>query len=390
MSGKKILLAWEMGAGLGHTRRLLQIGRALKEVGHTVILAQRTIHTLAGEVRSAGIAMLQAPQQRSLAPKGKPFRALTYADIMGVCGYADIAALEPVLDAWDGLLSGLKPDLIIGDYCPILPLAARGRYPYLAFGDGFVVPPHETDAFPPLRQQGEPMFDHGRLLEIAQDLLMRRGQPLINRLGEITSGDAQAVITLPQLDIYNRYRGTPAFGPLEELPPMAQTADDGPLYIYLAADHPPTRKVLQAVADLQIPAEAFIRDAPAELKAALRAKGIEVHDTPPPLPERLPHARAILHHAGMGTLEAALGIGCPQILLPRHLEQSLNARNLAGAGIAALLTGDTVEAIRENLPSLLAKSDWRQKARGAASALNKKRPLSGFERVMNQIDRLAA
>ena len=44
---RRILLAWEMGAGFGHIRRLLVLARALKERGWIPIIGQRQIHTLA-------------------------------------------------------------------------------------------------------------------------------------------------------------------------------------------------------------------------------------------------------------------------------------------------------------------------------------------------------
>ena len=81
---KRILLAWEMGGGLGHTRRLLVLADALKAKGYEPILAQRTIHTLADEVRERGYKMIPIPTQISLAPRNQPFRAMTYADIIAI------------------------------------------------------------------------------------------------------------------------------------------------------------------------------------------------------------------------------------------------------------------------------------------------------------------
>ena len=126
---ERVLLAWEMGGGLGHTRRLLALADALAVQGYEPVLAQRTVHTLADEVRERGYPMIPIPPQISLAPKGKPFRAMTYADIMAITGYAEMNVLEPLLDTWDGLLAMIQPAVVVGDYCPVLPMAARDRYP---------------------------------------------------------------------------------------------------------------------------------------------------------------------------------------------------------------------------------------------------------------------
>ena len=197
---RRALLAWEMGGGLGHIRRLMVVARAVEAAGFEPVIAQRTIHTLADEVREAGYPMIPIPPQVSLAPKNEPFRALTYADIMAICGYAKMDALEPTLDAWDGLLNYIQPSVVIGDYCPILPMAVRGRYPYLAFGDGFVVPPHDPPGFPPLRAHGAPIKPVDEITSDVNSLLAsvsassspgmhRSSRPCRNSISTMTAGN---------------------------------------------------------------------------------------------------------------------------------------------------------------------------------------------------------
>ncbi|MBV6631394.1 MAG: hypothetical protein KI792_00025 [Alphaproteobacteria bacterium] len=387
---KKALLAWEMGAGLGHIRRLLTVAKGMQERGYEPVIAQRTIHTLADEVREAGIPMLPIPPQISLAPKGQPFRALTYADIMAICGYARMDVLRPILDAWDGIVSHVKPDVVIGDYCPILPMAVRGRVPFLAFGDGFVVPPHEPDAFPPLRPEGEPIKPVDQITEEVNALLKDRGQDPIDRLGQLIAGDAQVITTLPELDIYSSHRKTEAVGPLDEPPAVRDMPDKPHLFIYLAADFANTRKALQAVANLKVPAEAFIRDAPEQLRVALRNNGLTVHDTPPPLSEVLSRATVLLHHGGMGTLETALAMGCAQVLMPRHLEQSLNAGNLRNRKIAEIIRGDDMDQYQQILSKAMGAKKWQSSMHDLAKRLDKRRPMSGLTPLLDEIDRIAA
>ena len=387
---RRVLLAWEMGAGLGHTRRLLVLAGALKARGYEPVIAQRNLHTLADEVRGHGYPMIPIPPQVSLAPKDQPFRAMTYADIMAICGYAQPGILEPLLDAWDGLLAMIDPVAIVGDYCPILPMAARGRYPFLAFGDGFVVPPYEPDDFPDLRPSGDPIKPVRQILEDVNALLNKRGQAAVRNLGELVAGDDQAVITLPELDIYHQHRTVPALGPLDELPPVRTMPTRPNLFIYLAADYHLTRKVLQSVVDSKVPAEAFIRDASPELRQTMRNARITVHDTPPPLSERLQDATMILHHGGMGTLETALAMGCPQLLLPRHLEQSLNASNLRQRKIAEKLTGDDMDAYRKLITAAMQSEGWHQNIHALGERLNQRRPFSCLDRVIAKVDALAA
>lgn len=385
---RRILLAWEMGAGYGHIRRLLVLARALIARGWEPVIGQRNIHTAANEVVAAGLQQFQNPQHRSLAPAGQAFRAYTFADIMGVCGYADRAALMPVLDVWDTMLDILKPAAIIGDYSPILPMAARGRYPFMAFGDGFVVPPPVKEPFMPLRQFGQPTFDADAMLTMVNMLLRQRRQPPIDSLSELVAGDSQAVITFPDLDIYESVRAQPAIGPLDEPPAMTPVMPgyEGHVFVYLAADFADTRKVLNGLIDSKVPAEAFIRDAPEQMKAVMRQHGIITHDTPPPLPVVLERAGSILHHGGMGTSETALCMGRPQLLVPRHLEQTLNARRLSASGIAGILPvreqSETASLIRR----FAGDSAMAIAAMDRARNLDTMRPLSSLSRVVDMIE----
>ncbi len=52
----------------------------------------------------------------------------------------------------------------------------------------------------------------------------------------------------------------------------------------------------------------------------------------------LPHVDLIVHHGGTGTVLAALGAGLPQLLLPQHADQFLNADLLTAVHAARALT----------------------------------------------------
>ena len=88
---------------------------------------------------------------------------------------------------------------------------------------------------------------------------------------------------------------------------------------YLAADFPKTRKLLQAILDSGIPAAAYVRDASDDLKHALRARGLTIHDKPPPPERAFAEATLIIHHGGMARSSLPM-LGRPQLMLTRHLE----------------------------------------------------------------------
>ena len=190
---------------------------------------------------------------RGAVPAGEPFRARGYADVMAVCGYANPDHLWPTVLGWDGLLDALRPNVIVADYAPLLALAAHGRVPLVAVGDGFVLPPTHGATFPVLREgtrmAGEPaMLDHARAVQA------RRGLTAPKNLPALIGGAAAIVSTYPESDVYAGARPAPALGPIEAGPAPLPPPRGPALFVYLAADFPHTAKLLQLVLDARAPA----------------------------------------------------------------------------------------------------------------------------------------
>src|SRR5262245_4401215 len=194
----KILLAWEMGAGLSHATRLLVVARALKAVGWTPIVAARDVSRLADQYRAENISVVQAPLHKSQVPPGQVFRARSFADIVAACGFQRLEALWPVIVAWDSLLELIQPAAVVADYCPILPLACLGRTALVTIGDGFVVPPGHLPTMPQLQRTGTEMALEEVSLANACEVQRRRGiRCLPTSLPKLIAGDASVVCTFP-------------------------------------------------------------------------------------------------------------------------------------------------------------------------------------------------
>jgi hypothetical protein len=371
-SGRRVLLAWEMGAGLGHVRRLLTVAEALRGAGWEPWLALRDIQVLPERLAAVAAGVLQAPVLVSQAPPRTTFAAQTYADIMAVSGYLSETALAATLAGWDGLLELLAPRLVVADYAPVLPLAALGRVPVIAFGDGFCVPP--PDRFPRLREGGEPFADPGQVLENARRVQRRRARPEPASLPALMAGAGQHVCVVPEVDVYRAERPSPAAGALEGLPERLPPAE-GPasLFFYLPGHYGYTPRVLEAIAASGMPAEGYLYPEPPGLRARFEPRGIRLHDRPVPLAEALARATALVHHGGIGTTEQALALGRPQLLVPATLEQSLNARSVValGVGLAVPNRERTAEGFARALARLTGSAPLRQAAARVAAGVNR-------------------
>ncbi len=339
MASKTVLLAWELGGGLGHARRLLAIALALHRQGWRPIVAAREVWACAAEYRHADVPLIQAPLHRGLSPaEGARFQARSFADMVAACGYRRVEELYAVVSAWDRLIDMIQPSVIIADYSPLLSLAAHGRVPLVAIGDGFVLPPPHLPQMPLLRPDGAPIAEESQLLANAAVVQRGRGLAVPRSLPAVIGGQAHVVCTYPETDIYAGQRQQPASGPIGSSPPRVAPPAGGAIFAYLAADEPRVPELLRMIAGMGFPIEAFLRGAPDQMKQALRASGMSVHDEPPPLAEVAERASLVIHHAGIGTIETCLALGRPQLLLPRHLEQSLNASTAVRLGTALSLS----------------------------------------------------
>src|SRR5258708_21638525 len=130
MPSKTVLLAWELGGGLGHARRLLAIALALHRQGWRPIVAAREVWACAAEYRHADVPLIQAPLHRGLSPaEGARFQARSFADMVAACGYRPVEELYAGVSAWDRLIDMIPPSLIIPHYSPLFTSPPPARVP---------------------------------------------------------------------------------------------------------------------------------------------------------------------------------------------------------------------------------------------------------------------
>lgn len=385
-----VLLAWEMGAGFGHATRLFIAARELKRRGYTPVVAARDIGALADTYRAEGIRVLQAPPHRTQVPAGESFRAGSFSDIAAACGYQTEEALAAMVSAWDQVLDELRPAVVVTDYCPLLPLACYGRIPVLTIGDGFVVPPREADHMPKLQDDRTALAPEATCLANAQAVQTKLGRRIPPTLPSVIAGDRSVVCTFPEIDIYHRYRATRASGPLSDPRGPLSPPKRAAVFVYLASDFPPTVKMLQAVLNARLPVEAFVRHASPELREKLVAAGAKVHSEPAPIEAALERASVIVHHGGVGTIEAALMLGRPQILLSRHLEQRLNAKVLRPLQVSETFRfGFALDDATAAVVRLAKSAEHQARARAVAQRLQARGPSRSLDMIVGAVQELA-
>lgn len=382
MPGRRILFIWELGDGLGHVSRMLPLARYLQDAGEICMFAVRNVENSHKLLADTGMTMLQAPITLPVTDYDGKSSIGTYGDIMETIGYGRIERLHALLAAWDGLYESARPDLIVADYSPTALLAARARIPAVAIGDWFTLPPNALPAFPNLRDSG-PRIPEAKLLSVVREVQRRRGAPEPAALPGILDCIAPFIITLPELDCYAQQRARPAIGPLSPLAePLEASAHEVDYFAYLSLGFRPTAKVLEALSKMPLTGSVYLRDASALQRDAWRGRGLTIHDSPQDMREMARRSAVMIHHGGLGTIETVFALGRPQLLVPRHLEQSVNA---AMAGRMRLAVGMQAggrfepEHFMQAMNHALNSTELRENAARKAAELARRGPFNALE-----------
>jgi UDP:flavonoid glycosyltransferase YjiC (YdhE family) len=101
----------------------------------------------------------------------------------------------------------------------------------------------------------------------------------------------------------------------------------------------------------------------------------------------LPHMAAVISHAGLSTITAALTAGVPLVCIPQGRDQPDNAERVAASGVGRVVATDAPPAaIAAALRELLADSAALRAARGFADVIA---GLGGGDAATREVARLA-
>lgn len=390
--GKTVLLACELGGGMGHIDPLLRLARGLAEMGCRPVLATRNLALVWPKVCQTPFPLMQAPVYywQPFLAKGLNL-GYGYADTLARTGFQSEDTLLPMVKAWDHLLDLIRPVLVIADYSPVLCLAVYRTLPALNVGFGFILPPTDGPTFPPLLPGKPPLMPDDRLLEVVQAVQRQRGRPIPPTL-TAAFADAESFLTvLPELDHYHRVRRHGHLGPMTELLPP-QPWPEAPCYFaYLKATNPATEIILGALAQSGFPGQAYVLGAESALRTRLSRPGLEVLAAPLPLHEVLPRVRVVVHHGGINLAQQALAAGRPQLIFPEHLESALTAAQLHRLGVAHYMKDQyPPQPIQIGLRELITEARFADRARQLAEDIHTRGPWDPLPKILARCRELLA
>ncbi len=342
----KILYTWELGDDLGHIQRFLALATRLSAHGHEVVFAAKDlsrIHALPG---MQSFVALQAPVWLSPV-KDLPEPQVCYADILQHYGYLDERGLLGMVKGWRSLFNMINPQLLIADHSPTALLASRGLdFPRITYGSGFYIPPWPMPSMRPWLKLPPKRIEDSEacvLLTINQVLAELGGQPML-ALADLFAVDDNLLMTPAELDHY------PQRGPARYMGPVLSTKGGatpewpkGPgkkIFAYIKTSHPQSKQLFMQLLDSSFNVLAYVPGLSEEKCRAMQAPNIHFSSRPVDMHYVTQHAKAILCHAGFGTVLHGLLSGLPIFLLPIVLEQVLVARNVSRIGMGIFIDPD--------------------------------------------------
>ncbi len=334
-----VLLAWEIGEGIGYARTLSRIAHELAQRGHQPVFALKDL-AAAAPIVGRDFPVLQAPFCHPRPRRAEaPFVAASFADVLAVKGYASADELGPLVEGWRAILDLVRPRLVVGAYAPTVCLAAGAETPVVLVANGwFGLPPADGVEFPPLAPGRPPLLPTAHLLAVVRAVQRPRGGPESATLPAVLAARHRFLMMLPDLDPYRDARTDPVWDPIDPLPRPTPPAPERTFLAYLNADYPRAGDVLRALVTAGWRGAAYLRGASAARCAELRGIGVTVTERPVSREEMLA-AALLVHHGGVGTSQLGMAAGRPQLLLPAHLEQEINGQTLHRLGAAHFLAG---------------------------------------------------
>jgi hypothetical protein len=327
----RVLLGWELGAGSGHSVRLAGVAAELRRRGHEPILAvQQT------RIAPTGHEVWQAPLWPALLTsrgRARTLKPSTFGDVLMSVGLGEAGVVSGVVRAWEAILCGARPDLVIAEFAPGLLMAARGRVPALLFGTGFSAPAAGLDAFPSLTGD-PPAHDERRLLATVNRELAAAGRAPLPALPAVFAADRTLVQVFPELDPYRAWRpeGDYSSPHVSMLAPVADGRGEE-VFLYLNGMPGALDALVAGLVGAGLKARLYDPRLGEGEIAVLERAGIACERRPLPFARIAERSRLVVSHGGMSFTCTALCAGLPHIVVPFDLEKRLTGRALTQAGL---------------------------------------------------------
>lgn len=370
---RRILLAWESGAGRGHIITLKTVAEALGssfayDAALCVMDHSAELEPLCELVFPGARLFVDGARRRGA---GAP-RTATWGEFMGDTGFCDLAFLKTQVAWWQDVFKARATDMVIADYSPCALMAAHSLgIPSVAVGTGYGIPPLGLESFPIfLPEFSERLYDEREMVAGINAALAPLGVPPLGHLSDVYRRSAELVRTLDVLDPYAAARTQPLLPPVADVAaPVDMPGDE--IFVYFSTTELRDESLVEAMMTLGLPIRAFCPGIDPAIASGLKSAGIIMEDGPVPVADIARRSRLILHSGQHGILCLGLAAGLPQIAIPQHLEQLYHARRCEAIGTGVVIDhADRVpERLSDTIRRIYRDAEIGRHARHIASTL---------------------
>jgi len=268
---------------------------------------------------------------------GSPRLQATLGDALADLGLRHRATIEHILSAWETIFLHVRPAAIVADFSPLCLLAARGRIPSVAVGNGYTLPPADMPNFPILGPDlQERKYEEAALVETVNQALKATGRGEIEKLPAIFAADRIALGCFRETDPYAQQRATRYIAPFLDSWGRASHPGDE-IFVYFHAAYPTIVQALENIGRAGKALRMYVPGLDRATASRLASVGIAVEEEPLPLDFISRHSRLIVSHGGYGTASFALAAGIPQIVIPFDTEKLLTGQAVERLGAGRCL-----------------------------------------------------
>jgi hypothetical protein len=362
---RRILLGWEFGIGFGHIVHLREVARHLGESRACEFLFALRNPQSGIASGLSGRSVVAAPAPPKSAGYKKPPGRATYGEFVSESLMREEGAFAFRLNGWDKMVRDFDPHVIIAEYAPGLSLFARGRWPVLAVGTGYTMPPPEMAAFPPIGTVKRPLYaSEPEIIDRLNTDLVKIGARPIERLPQLNEADAYGLVTIPLFDPYKSQRQQPYLG--VEIPGGSPTpiANASGGIAYFHEDTQLHDKVLDGLMGANADTLAYFGSPLRRVAKKFEGSRVHLSATPLKLRDDMPGKAVAVHKGGLGFSVAAVLAGVPQVLLHGHEENWFNAKVIVevGAGVSARYKDINASVLSEAMDRVVASSAMHERA----------------------------
>ena len=365
-----VMIAWELGFGLGHLARHVDLAKALVLRGHCVTFVVKDLKLGHGVLSKLGFQYIQAPRVNRHALMDHAI--CSHADILDNHAMAEASTCMTLLQAWAQLYRILKTEVVVLDHAPGALFAAKCLgVKTIELGTGFYCPPAQTPY--PLFRPWENLAPEDLLaretscLAAMNPFAVQLGCGAFRTLADALKSDVPLLTSFAELDHYPQRIGGRYIGPNHGFTEgeVVDWRGNAKHKVFVYLHHwPELDQLLTQLSRFDVEVIAYCPELTSEQRKKLSSKTLNLIERPVQMAHVLKDCDLMITNGGHGLMTACLLFGVSALVIPLYVEQRLMADCIKRAGVGlGILPNDIPARLESVLESLLTDSTYGISAR---------------------------